>query len=526
MKQPYANYFCQLLYIKLELSEQLSLLNIILSSFYQIIKNTISFNALISILENGLKSDCENLFSCYIKSLKEDFGKNSKLLRILESLINGFDYRKIAFIVEYIEENFMNLVKMRPGFFLIRKLLKTMKDEGTQLRMVRQIDMHIDEFVSTVNGSLLSQCLIRNFCLKECPYKGKSEFNDKLEQNIKKILESLKPEKQEKEKSLDNSLIDNEEKGESTEDYTNPALCLFYDILLNKVLFSSLNKHSSKILESALRYGGQIFHQKVLAQLCIYDFQNPLAKNSKLLYLISSERGLKFLKAAVEFMKEKDNLKLLSMINLCAEFISEKKKKELEAFVGVFKNSHISNCQLLPTSEPTQTKEEKVIESNFNNKQTKFIHSSKQINYNNQGFAESQAVPYQSEIEQNYRIMTQHKSTLNQGSSCNYNNEYSGKPGKFAVSKGQFHENNYAYGRFVYGDYSSSMGNPYISYNYTPSLIKQSYNGFPYDRKANEDNRLRKNSDYKESSRFKFAQVDRPGNFDDAHRGHLGKGLN
>lgn len=526
MKQPYANYFCQLLYLKLELTEQLCLINIILSGFFQIIKNTISFNALISILENGLKKECEELISTYLKSLKDDFGKNSKLLRILESLINGFDNHKIAFIVDYIEENFMNLVKMRPGFFLIRKLLKTCKDLSTQSRMIKQIDTHIDEFVSSVNGSLLSQCIIRNFCLKECPNKGKSEFCDKLQLNIKKILESLKATK-EKGKSLDTSLADNEADCECTEGYINPALSQFYDILLDKVLFSCLNKHSSKILESALRYGGQVFHNKVIEQLSNIDF--PLSKNTRLLCLISSERGLKFLKAALEFMKDKDNAVLLSQLHSCIEHLSDKKKKELEDFVGSC-NHHFteSNCTIQPTR--AHDKEEGAI-SNLNtdyhvfntNQSQKTNHAPKQVGYKNQNVLGSHKFA-SVEVEPNYRINSVQNSTLNQMSSSNYNNEYSSKPGRFAVSRGQFHENKYAYGRFVYGDYSSGMGFPYVAYNYNPNYIKQGYNPYAYEAQQSGEN-LRKNSNYNENSRFKFAQVDNTNGNNGDHKGHLLKNL-
>lgn len=538
MRHPYANYFCQLLYLKLDLPEQIGIIKIILSGFTQILKNTISFNALTSILENGLHSECEKLITVYLKSLKEEFNKTSKLIRVLESLINGFDSQNIIFIVEYIEENFLSLVKMRPGFFLLRKLLKTTKDEYMQYRIMKQIDQNASEFVSTVNGSLLSQCIIRNFCFIKCSNNMKLGFSDKLENNLKKILDSLKATKDKNQKESQ-EYSENEEVddlGEAGKNYDHGPLCFFYEILLNKVLFTCLNKHSSKILETALRFGGKGFHQKLLDRLILTNqaLEQP-HKNSNMISLISSERGLKFIRAALELMIEKNKEKLFSKLCECSEFVTSNQRKEYNELVESYKKSNIKayNYQANKIRNYNQAQEvqkakvsteakwnepnNKVKKSyntnsyytnttasqNYNQYQQSSRYNPQKFKndkYNKNRMNETQEHSSKRELGQNQNYNNQPvKSVHSNQPPYNFNYEYSGKPAKFDVNMNNFKENSYDYDKFVYGEYSSNMRYPYLNYQVTPNYSSNCM--FEKQISGNQSNPSRYIN-----SRFQFAQ--------------------
>jgi hypothetical protein len=277
---------------------QIRLLEIIINDFNNLSKNTISFNAISSILDNGLEKACEDKFISFIKPLRDEYLSNSRLIRVLESLVTSFTENKIDFIIDFVIDSLISLVKIRQGFFLIRKLCKVNKNENIQMRLVKQIDQYALEFSSQVNGSLLSQCIIRNFVLKTAPLKGKvSSLTEKVRNNIHKMLNTIKG-KYKKDKKDEDKNSDDEEKvndTDKTNNYVNPALIVFFDIIINKLLTSQLNKHTSKIIECALRFGGGLFHKKILDKLTFSQ------NSSQLIYsLFSNERGLRVLNILIE----------------------------------------------------------------------------------------------------------------------------------------------------------------------------------------------------------------------------------
>lgn len=476
MKNTYANYFCQLLVLRLQVAYQIILIQFIVGGWNSVLRNAISFNAFNPILENGLKSEAEEFLLNYLKT-QENESFNTKTLRLFESIVNGFDHKKLGSIISYIFHNFMRLVHLRPGFFLIRKLIQTSKNEEIQIMLINNINENLDEFVSIVNGSLLSQSIIRNFSLKNRANNQKGiTFSEKVQRNITKIMESLNPSNKSKKVDDQNNSDDNSDEKENKDDAinsdeSNTGLSLFYGILINRVLVGSLNKHSSKILETALKFGGECFHEKVLEKFG-WKKVDELSL-SFIQSLVKTERGIKFIKSAFTFLKPsnkvnfyqilhfaymKSSCRILELEELLNEYVVYKKQSSTheDDFATQFKiDSEVvqknQSGNMHFNSAYSQLSNEQVDYYNTNNRI--FHNPNSEISHKQQQFTKPVNKIGISDYDPKAYVTYNNYCYANYGS-CGL----SSKPvNLFGGNSLCFNQSNYPYNRFVYNDTQTNL---------------------------------------------------------------------
>lgn len=448
-------------------------MQLIISNWNSVLRNAISFNALNSILENGLKAEAEELLLNYLRTQDDSF-HNTKTLRLFESIVNGFDHKKLGQIIFFIYTNFMKLVHLRPGFFLIRKLIQTSNDEEIQINLINQINNHLEEFVSIVNGSLLSQSIIRNFGLKhKINSQNNLTFSEKVQRNIAKIMDSINSNN--RHKKVDDSFTEDSEEKESKEEiadsYCSSGLSLFFDILINKVLISSLNKHSFKILETALKYGGVCFHEKVLEKfgsLKTEEVDIPFAT-----CLTKSERGIKFIKSAFTFMNAKEKYCLHTLL-YTVYIKSNCRMKGIDDLLNEYKlyRKDAETCDNYNSSLkqiiPAQTQEGNPVKMHFNYANPNLPNRKSDYNRENADLQNSKFVTSDfgpnplTQVNNTYRMGEGYKPySCGQYPYCFPNLENSGLSGKpvnlFGGNSLCFNQSNYPYNRFVYNNAQTNL---------------------------------------------------------------------
>ena len=196
LNHPYGNYFIQLYYHKLNNKMQSKLMTLFINNYDKITKYTISFNAFISILETPIQNLTEAVVINFAKSLvSSDFKSiNDKRLRLFEAVLLSCKEENVTFIHKFVLNNFYNLIKTKTGFFLLRKVTLIVKDKVFQIEFVNKITNNLCKIISSLNGNIICQSMIRNFILLKSPAKyliKKFNIERFSERNITNIKNSL-----------------------------------------------------------------------------------------------------------------------------------------------------------------------------------------------------------------------------------------------------------------------------------------------------------------------------------------------
>lgn len=475
LKDYFANYICQLLFFLSKETTQFNFFKLIILNYEEIINNYISFNCFCNLIETKLNSSCEEYLIIFIKkemnsiNLQELIKKNTKkniykvnYLRILECLIvkninndyrikdsdnNSNNYFKINFIFDYIVENLYNLIKIRQGFFLVRKICKLVKDKNTQIRIVEKICYNIKFFTSNANGCLLCQCILRNFSIKECfnerlvnkkfdtdniyEWIKKSTFiietcSNKISSNLDtKINKEQKPATYNINNNVNNNnkLIDNNNidiSKYSKENYNlnnnphknhdynlNPSLLLFYSYLVNELFNSELKSYTLKIIECAIEYNSPIFHIRILEQFLNCNYNENIKK------FLNNEKSYKVLFYLAEKL---DNKKQVIFYNTIVGYKYSVYQQFNPIVIECF-NKLIFKLENFLGNKPTEINtynnklfslKENIINNNLNNKI-----------YNNYNFCN---ILYPKNNVQLYSTCNRNYLNYNNNFSNNYNN--------------------------------------------------------------------------------------------------------
>ena len=279
------------------------------------------------------------------------------------------------------------MIKIREGYFLVRKLCVITKNIKTQDLIVEKIIQNITYFCSNYNGSLICQCIIRNFKLNISPQKLKiSPGNSNTKKNIimfsnefkKYINTSLIKNSNEninKNYLISNSFIDynvvldlcnnqqsndhddlydynninnlsifgNNNNNNNNNNYeyatnnqfiiSNNSLVKFYNFIVNRLLTSDISQSILKLFECGIKYGGIMFTFLIVEKMIIDNNKIINSKDNKDLPLIINL-----------FIKE-NNFKLLYLtINNIDNFKLSLIFKLLSSNRNKFMNYLINNC--------------------------------------------------------------------------------------------------------------------------------------------------------------------------------------
>lgn len=165
LKHTYANYFCQVLFKKLEPENKYEVVMEIINNLGQMLKNMISFKAIVSILETPLKEETQDEILGVLYSLnKPIIVTHARYIKIIEVVASHFNEDRLLKLLDIIEPVFDSLLKIKQGYFLMRKILKNSQTEMLRMRIVDLINKTgITEVLASNNGCLLSQCILKNF---------------------------------------------------------------------------------------------------------------------------------------------------------------------------------------------------------------------------------------------------------------------------------------------------------------------------------------------------------------------------
>ena len=150
--------------------------------------------------ENGLCSIvfiCENELTyiekvLIIEKMKEYINQdpfNLKLVRLSECLVGCFPFHLVKFIIDFSLDNFSKYILIREGYLLLRIIIKSIKDNDYQKKIVKVISSNFLQNSKNSNGSLLFQCMIYNFPKDKFTYKRSCKGNSKEDQEDESIYD-------------------------------------------------------------------------------------------------------------------------------------------------------------------------------------------------------------------------------------------------------------------------------------------------------------------------------------------------
>lgn len=107
---------------------------------------------------------------------------NLKIIRLSECLVGCFPFHLVKFIIDFAIDNFSKYLLIREGYFLLRIIIKSIKDYDYQKMITKVISSDFLQNSKNSNGSLLFQCMIYNFPKEKFTYKRSCKGNSKEDQ--------------------------------------------------------------------------------------------------------------------------------------------------------------------------------------------------------------------------------------------------------------------------------------------------------------------------------------------------------
>lgn len=353
----YANYFIQQLYFKVNPMIR----NEILKEIVENIEFLFSSNgqcSVIFIIEN-ITIDKEK--KKIGKLLRETFNYyfwDINYLRILESVMCCIPLKYVKYIRDFALDNFSKLIKIREGYFLLRSIIKTCKEESIQENIINLISKDFLKFVRGANGSLLCQCIIHNFPLNQYIHnKSCSKYIEKEE-----IVEKEEPEK-----------IFYDENNKSTR-------------ILMKLIFKHIDYWDEKsfkpLLECAI-----INSRSILQNRFFKSIKDSVNEQTNPVYLIMLlEDGINLISLIIEYFSQKNKEKVILLIRDFLRFLDKKQRKRWEKLLKA--NEQLFSSVNLPISKPQSEKIQTTGMISFNPYQHNSFYNYNNINnqfYNNTG---------------------------------------------------------------------------------------------------------------------------------------------
>lgn len=305
----YGGFIIQSIYIKATSKLKLKIIQIIIDNFDLLIDNKFSLYAINGIFECIDLNDCEDKIIEYLLSIKQKIINNFKLIKIIDIIIRTFKTSQLKLIYTFIADNFIHLLKVRPGYFLLRSIIKEKKEDYLQYMIINLFTKNHELVNNNQNGCKLSQAIIRNYCLKYevvNNYNKDNDFSLNEDGRIDKLIDKIKLVNNKNEcKRLGKKISSNNNFNKKNDKlfyksndkrleykiyyYQNPYLGIFFDNIIEKFLMkdTELTKYEYKILETCIIFGRDYFHDKILS--IIYK------TNSILSFLFKSIRGIKII---------------------------------------------------------------------------------------------------------------------------------------------------------------------------------------------------------------------------------------
>lgn len=237
--------------------------------------NTNMQHSIIFIFENNISFDEQKVVIDLIKNQLPLLISKLKFMRILECIVGCFENKLIInTIINFCLLNINKIIKEREGYFLLRTIIKSSKDNYSQNLIVENFKFNFMHIIKSHNGSLLIQCILHNFPIKYYKYYKccSKHISKSFNETSFSSIENLKIE----DKNTDATLCNNNSytfllgNNCSAKEYRNIAYeeFIFYIIYLSN---NWSNIEFLPIIECMFKVGGIAFEivlMKSLYKIC------------------------------------------------------------------------------------------------------------------------------------------------------------------------------------------------------------------------------------------------------------------
>lgn len=338
----YANYFCQTLYIQLSQPDKNDMIINIISNLDILLKSMISFKAIVCLLETPIAEDIQASGLEVLKKLdKNKLLTHTRYFKVLESIITSLKEEYLDTIINIISSSIIEMLNLKQGYFLLRKIFKNTKQIWLQERIVTLITEKIFvEFMSSNNGCLLCQCIVRNFLV------GKSKLLMKNSQSFnKQIIMKAYTTTPSNQKNMQEAEIVTDIKrfGPIIRFFDNFVLRIFpkYESFN---FTKSVSKSHKKILEAFFEVDNKLFKVQ-FSKLLIKSESETKNSIVRQVLMLGNECPQYFLGL---LLNERDNPKLYGKVIACLESLSFKGfPKELKntwnSFFIIYKKNKVQS---------------------------------------------------------------------------------------------------------------------------------------------------------------------------------------
>lgn len=336
----------------------------------------ISFKAIVCLLETPITEEVQIKGLEVLKKLDKNLLlMHTRYFKVLESIITSLKEDFLHTIIDIISCSILEMLKMKQGYFLLRKIFKNAKQGSLQEKIVSLItNQNFIEFMSHNNGCLLSQCIVRNFMVDKCKpvMKNSQSFNKQI---IKKAYNIAGFSENSDSKANCVGTIEDKDYTSLSRFFDNFILRLFPKYL--SFNFSkSVSKSHKKILEAFFEVDNKFFRLR-FSQVLLLSEGN--LRNSIIRQILNLSNGnLEYFYSLL--LKKSDCPKIFRKLSGCLETVSLKGLakeivKEWNSFLLNYKNNfdgpeldlHLSQLNI-NSQEPSNRAFIKETDPNFKNK--------------------------------------------------------------------------------------------------------------------------------------------------------------
>lgn len=240
-----------MLFIRLEGSKKLGLVKSIVENLESLVRNMISFKAIICLFETPLGTEAQNIIiTCLSKIDSSYYLTHTRYLKVLESFITNLSEARFQFIINIITLNTYDFLQSKQGYFLIRKVLKHIKQENLQNQIADSVIKDLKKFSGCHTGLLLLQCLIKYFSKAEVLVDSTQASN--MSFNKKIIIQALSIEHKKSEPKQSSSKLNQiQSKFLNT---PNPAVFMLFKAFVSEILLSfSIQSNDSEQVKGNIK---------------------------------------------------------------------------------------------------------------------------------------------------------------------------------------------------------------------------------------------------------------------------------
>jgi len=362
IKNSYANYPCQILYDKGTFKDKENIIDCILRNLESLILNDVSMRAVYSIFESVKDTILQQKIILKIqKLLSHKKIYNQCYLKIMEPVID-YERKHLNQIENFILNNLYKLLNIRQGYFICKKFVLNVKDFETQMKIIYYYIKKFDIYPFMLNGSLIAQCIFRNFSLIEVsefenyfketyiflnanreslPYIKNSSKKENVQQrnyiDIDNFINPIKEnypivstkfqdyEQEENEnqeelnkKKYSDDYFKNKHIAKSISTYNkryykiidSPIVVMFFHMVVDNIAGLRHNKNSYKLMNSMINLGGDKFINIIMDKLNLFEFFYSPDYQLELKSNMSNKNNQ--MKNEVKFKEENNKLEISS----------------------------------------------------------------------------------------------------------------------------------------------------------------------------------------------------------------------